>query len=373
MEQLLQWKIFIYHAHTGPYSGPPYSNMYDTGKVSMITTFFRAGSMAENAELTNYAHEGIEWYTNGVRDYTSSLDQPWAKIKGILYSRIHHAISYLPANSDPINGVCINYQGNPQDELPATLCSSGTAINISGTGPWTWACTGINGGTSDLNCSAELNFGDGIIEVSIANSSDDAEESNITGETHLTSTDLELTSDSGYAQTIGLRFEGINIEPGVSIKNAYIQFAVDEISTEETSLEIRAEASDNSETFVNKVNNITSRSTTSNYVLWNNIPEWIVLDQRSSDQRAPDLSTIVQEVINRDNWISGNAFSFIISGEGSRVAVSSNRYNTTLQPMLHLEFDTETQDYRSVGLSDAILVLKILSKIPILIFTSTLI
>ena len=42
--------------------------------------------------------------------------------------------------------------GAPPD-LPSSLCSSGNATPVTGTGPWSWNCTGLNGGFTN-SCSA---------------------------------------------------------------------------------------------------------------------------------------------------------------------------------------------------------------------------
>jgi hypothetical protein len=54
-------------------------------------------------------------------------------------------------------------------------------------------------------------------------------------------------------------------------------------------------------------------------------------------QRTPDLSRIIQEIVNRPGWGSGNALALIVSGTGRRTAESSNG---SFAPILHLEFQT---------------------------------
>src|SRR5262249_15672555 len=44
---------------------------------------------------------------------------------------------------------------------PSTnLCSAGTASSVAGTGPWTWGCSGSNGGTT-ASCSASVTVSGG--------------------------------------------------------------------------------------------------------------------------------------------------------------------------------------------------------------------
>lgn len=59
----------------------------------------------------------------------------------------------------PINGTCGAASGQTFSALTtanATLCGSGTVNAFSGSGPWTWGCNGLNGGTSTAStaCSA---------------------------------------------------------------------------------------------------------------------------------------------------------------------------------------------------------------------------
>jgi hypothetical protein len=59
-----------------------------------------------------------------------------------------------PVGAGPVNGVCGSSNGQTLATAPTTnLCSAGTATTVSGSGPWTWSCTGSNGG-STASCSA---------------------------------------------------------------------------------------------------------------------------------------------------------------------------------------------------------------------------
>jgi 2',3'-cyclic-nucleotide 2'-phosphodiesterase (5'-nucleotidase family) len=61
--------------------------------------------------------------------------------------------------SGPTNGACGSSSGQTLSAAPTTnLCSAGTASAVSGTGPWTWSCTGAAGGTT-ASCSANESAG----------------------------------------------------------------------------------------------------------------------------------------------------------------------------------------------------------------------
>lgn len=54
-----------------------------------------------------------------------------------------------------IDGVCGAANGSGSDQMPmAGLCEAGYASAVTGSGPWAWTCSGINGGQA-TTCSAE--------------------------------------------------------------------------------------------------------------------------------------------------------------------------------------------------------------------------
>ncbi len=62
----------------------------------------------------------------------------------------------VAAKQTPINGVCGTSNNLEFTVKPSTnLCTTGTASSVSGTGPWSWSCAGIDGGTT-ASCKASL-------------------------------------------------------------------------------------------------------------------------------------------------------------------------------------------------------------------------
>jgi dipeptidyl aminopeptidase/acylaminoacyl peptidase len=171
----------------------------------------------------------------------------------------------------------------------------------------------------------------------VTRSGDGAEEL-ADGSMYLGSSDLDLIRDDTLGdQVVGIRFADIQILKGTEIKKAYLQFTVDEVSTEQTDLTIHAELADNAEAFRNVDHNITSRPKTSASVKW--LPEpWNVDGERSEKQRTPDLSSLIQEVIAQPSWQAGNALVLIISGSGKRVAESYYYGDQQGTPVLYIEY-----------------------------------
>lgn len=57
----------------------------------------------------------------------------------------------------PVNGTCGLANGTSVSVAPTSnLCSTGSATSVTGSGPWTWSCTGANGGTNSSTCTATV-------------------------------------------------------------------------------------------------------------------------------------------------------------------------------------------------------------------------
>ena len=173
-----------------------------------------------------------------------------------------------------------------------------------------------------------------VIEKAISAGPDDAEERS-NGQIYQRSTDLELVQD-GDTQVVGLRFTSISIPQGAQVVNAYVQFQADETSSEATALSLTAQAADNAVGFSYNYKDISRRPRTSAVVSWSP-GAWSAVGERGAAQRSPNLSALIQEVVNRPGWRSGNAMTLIMSGSGKRVA-ESYEGNVAAAPTLHLEF-----------------------------------
>ncbi len=177
------------------------------------------------------------------------------------------------------------------------------------------------------------------LEIRVAASSDDAEE-RASGSVGLRSSDLELVYDK-TDQAVGIRFSGVTIAEGATILiNAYIQFQVEETSSGPVSLTIQGEDTGDALTFVNSRGNVSSRPRTAAAVSWSP-PAWTTGGAAGPDQQTPDIASVLQEIVGRSDWSSGNAVAIIITGTGERVAESFDG-DTGGAPLLHVEYTIPT-------------------------------
>ena len=158
------------------------------------------------------------------------------------------------------------------------------------------------------------------LEARISSSADDAEE-RASGSMKFTSSDLELVDDnpSKPDQTIGLRFNGLDIPQGAIITSAYLQFQVDEVSAGGATLQIQGEDADNAAAFANTANDVSSRQATTATVTWSP-NEWLTVGAAGADQQSADISSIIQEIVSRAGWTANNSIALIITGSGARTA-----------------------------------------------------
>ena len=153
--------------------------------------------------------------------------------------------------------------------------------------------------------------------IPIESGNDDVEELE-DGEIYVNSTDIELVED-GDPQIIGLHFKNLPIDSLSEITQAYIQFQTDEVSVGNCDIDIFGEATDNASSFSNTFFDVSNRTKTDTSINWIP-PNWQIANQASMDQQTPDLTPILQELVNQPDWSSGNAVNFIFEGSGRRVA-----------------------------------------------------
>ena len=151
----------------------------------------------------------------------------------------------------------------------------------------------------------------------------------------LTSNDLELIYD-GNIQKVGIRFPAVTIPQGSSITAAWIQFKAKEIQSEATSLLIQAQAIGNAPAFASVKFNVSSRARTVASLAWSPVP-WTVLNEVGPNEKTPDLSAVIQEVVSQSTWASGNALAIIVTGTGHRTARSVDG-DAAGAPLLHVEY-----------------------------------
>ena len=230
-------------------------------------------------------------------------------------------------------------QSGPGEVSFANPNNPNTTASFSATGSYILRLTGYDGELYNFDDLSVIVVNNGNSELSslqsrVSISTDDAEE-RASGSMYLDSSDLELVIDHDL-QTVGVRFNDLSIPANALITKAYIQFKVNEKSTESAQFTIYGENTGNASGFDNIKYNISDRTKTSASVSW--LPAvWDTIRVAGEEQRTPDLSSIVQEIISETGWNSGNAMAFIFTGAGKRVAEAYDG-DPTGAPLLYVEY-----------------------------------
>ncbi|ATW28223.1 5'-nucleotidase C-terminal domain-containing protein [Candidatus Formimonas warabiya] len=190
------------------------------------------------------------------------------------------------------------------------------------------------------------------ITVPVQTALDDTEE-RADGSLDFDSSDLEITwekpGDAG-SQRIGIRFAGLAIPEGATITDVYIQFSVDEPekSVNPFNVNIYAEDVANSSAIENVNGAISAKyaNKTTDSVTWaiygtDDDSKWATEHAAGPAQQTPNLASLVQEIVDKNDWNSGNAITFLLSGTGNRTAESFEGSSSDSQkPTLHVTYST---------------------------------
>lgn len=182
-------------------------------------------------------------------------------------------------------------------------------------------------------------------EVRVSGSSNDAEQNLSGNDVYYNHTDLDLgrfgTNPLDAWSTVGVRFQNIQVPPGSMITNAYIEFMASDTRAGAMSINIAGENVDDAATFTTAASSISSRTKTSQVVTWTPVDPWVV----NNTYQTAELKTIVQAIVDRAGWMSGNDMAFIFSSIASSVnrreAYAYDHYlldAAKLPPKLHIEY-----------------------------------
>jgi len=163
-------------------------------------------------------------------------------------------------------------------------------------------------------CSCDCEPGEHHREIRVSAALDDAEQSSPDAD----DLDLGLT-------LVGVRFAGVDVPQGAGILSASVQFTADNVfggsNAVDTNLDIYAIAADDVPSFsANTGVNLGGVIRTAAAAGWP-IPPWSVSESGPAEL-TPNLKDIVQELVDRPGWQSGNALALIFAGVGRREAES---------------------------------------------------
>ena len=174
----------------------------------------------------------------------------------------------------------------------------------------------------------------------VTDRNDDAYE--INANVNLDSSQLVLSQDISTVFS-GFRYKNLNIPRGAVITSATLRFTSAGLNNEATSFIIRAQATGSANEFSQNNNDISSRTLTSNNTVWDSNNEWPNWEENIT---SPDLTTVIQEVVDRNDWCGGNDLAIIMesinSVAGSNRRTFSSDDGSSSSPQLVVTYDEST-------------------------------
>ncbi len=135
--------------------------------------------------------------------------------------------------------------------------------------------------------------------------------------------DLSFRGNENEPQITGLIFN-TSIPKYARIVEAYIQFTAEDIARDSTYLQVRGiKEPGNLDRFYGRYQELRTKTLTDTYQDWTP-EEWLEENEASEKQRTPDLTNVLQEVIDDPYWKTGYGIGFSIFGTGKRPAYSRN-------------------------------------------------
>lgn len=146
-------------------------------------------------------------------------------------------------------------------------------------------------------------------------------------------------SMSAQPAKVGLRFTDVGIPQGATITSASLEFVAKSDESADMSdapLVIEGILEADARPFQAGVADISTRSRTMASVQWT--PDaWTA----GTSYSTPDLTQIVQEIVNQNDWCGNNAMGFVISGEAAEAFRRAMSYeaDSSLAPRLHISYE----------------------------------
>lgn len=152
--------------------------------------------------------------------------------------------------------------------------------------------------------------------ASIAASTDDADQAS--GTVDLTGTTINVNGTGQYA---GLRFLNVTIPNAATINSATLAVEIVSTTHDDPDLTIFGEDTDDATTFTSTTNDISSRTPTTATTTWT------ATAIGTGVKTSPSIAAIIQEIVNRPGWTSGNDINILMNGNSSASFFRIRTYN----------------------------------------------
>ena len=288
---------------------------------------------------------------------TFAVPQDWTKHGATMLGLYFYG---LPGNTGQMY-VKINGTNIPYDGADSKLALNGWqlwTIDLASSGANLQSVSSLTIGIDGFGASGTLYFDDirlyavapaPVNDWTISAGDNDAEEKVVGGGMDIGSGDLELGYEGAMApetlQIVGCRWVAVTIPQGATITEAWVQFSADDINNPyhvpAVSVIVEGQLSPSPAVFTDAASDISRRSTTAASVVWD-IPQWMTVDAQRPEERTPDISSIIQEIVNQPDW-DGDAIVLMFRDNPANPSQGTRESNSfsagpSEAPHLHISY-----------------------------------
>lgn len=163
------------------------------------------------------------------------------------------------------------------------------------------------------------------LTLQVSASADDAIQLG-SGSTSINGTQLRVGNNSGNGYIIGSRFQNVTIAKNTTITSAYFTLTAETSYTTTATIAaiVACQATDNGTTFTATSNNLgtanRARTTAKS-------SSWSLKSVTANTEYSIDVTSAVQEIINRSGWVSGNAINILVDNNASATSEWQDFYS----------------------------------------------
>ncbi len=256
-------------------------------------------------------------------------------------TNVYPNVMFVLDTSGSMNYTDGGYTGSRLERMKSalnTILDSSTNVNMGlmrfngtdGGGAVLYPITGINkqvctnGDCGTISLSQQVQTRD-----------DDMEQFITSGEMTPAGTRLSMGESGSSPQLVSFRFQELNIPSGALITSAELEFTADTNQYSSADLTISGHDIGDAPTIDTADEYLSTRPRTDAAVSWNP-SSW----SKDNEYLSPDITTVVQEIVNRPDWCGGQSMAFIVEGTGERAAYAYTPDNASKAPILRLTYDS---------------------------------
>ena len=282
------------------------------------TKFAGGGHRGWGLDLGNYYNPSTTYYNCFDSEYGSTNTQGTEYVSG-LASRTDYRLQ----TTQPYFGIA-TFPAHTQAPGPFFMgCFDNTGASLPYYGnniiaefaSWKRVLTAAEIAVVKKTWEAQYSFGT-IIRPQIDATANDAQQRIGAFAPSITGNPIQLgNAASGQPQVDGWRW-ALTIPAGSTVTKAYVRFIAQAANTSATpTLTIYAQAVNDATAFSTVTNNIGARVSTTATVAWTGLPSWV----SGLEYITPNIGTVVDEIVKRAGWASGNNIAILISATNVNV------------------------------------------------------